>query len=117
MFGFMKNFREKNFLNYAHQYACKISSLQVRDKLLSYVDAITYKMLEISNSYKAQGYSFKLADETELIECCLELCLKNISSDEYYNYIGSNSNPCVVRTLPQIKQLAEKITWELFKEY
>ena len=44
MFGFMKNFREKNFLNYAHQYACKISSSQMREQLLSYADTITYKM-------------------------------------------------------------------------
>lgn len=68
--------REDAFYDYVDKYAAKIAPSCLVNDLRVYAKKVVEKMLSISKEYKKEGYDFKLADEMELIECSLELCLK-----------------------------------------
>ena len=106
--------REGAFYDYAVKYATKIAPPWLVNDLKIYAKKVVEKMLSISKEYKKEGYDFKLADETELIECSLELCLKEISIDDFYNYLGNVKTARIVNTPPHIACIAEKVVYELF---
>lgn len=106
--------REGAFYDYADKYATKIAPPWLVNDLKIYAKKVVEKMLSISKEYKKEGYDFKLADETELIECSLELCLKKISIDDFYNYLGNVKTARIVNTPPHIVCIAEKVVYELF---
>lgn len=106
--------REGAFYDYADKYAAKIAPPWLLNDLRVYAKKVVEKMLSISNEYKKEGYDFKLADEMELIECSLELCLKKISIDDFYNYLGNVKTARIVNTPAHIVCIAEKVVYELF---
>ena len=72
--------REGAFYDYANKYVTQIAPPWLVKELKPYANKVVKRMLDLSKMYKAEGIQFKLADEMELIECSLELCLKKISS-------------------------------------
>lgn len=105
--------REGTFYDYADKYAAKIAPPWLLNDLRVYAKKVVEKMLSISKEYKKEGYDFKLADEMELIECSLELCLKKISIDDFYNYLGNVKTARIVNTPAHIVCIAEKVVYEL----
>lgn len=106
--------REGAFYNHANKYVHKIAPPWLIKDLLPYANMVVEKMLNISKKYKNEGIEFKLADEMDLIECSIELCLKNISIDDYYNYIGNTKSPRIVNAPVNIRCIAEKLVYDLF---
>lgn len=106
--------REGAFYDYADKYAAKIAPPWLVKDLRVYAKKVAEKMLYISKEYKKEGYDFKLADEMELVECSLELCLKKISIDDFYNYLGNVKTARIVNTPAHIVCIAEKVVYELF---
>ena len=106
--------REDAFYEHANKYVKKIAPPWLVKDLKSYANRVVAKMLAISKDFKAKGIDFKLADEMDLIECSLELCLKQISMDDFYNYLGHVKNARVVNTPPRIVCMAELLIREFF---
>lgn len=109
-----KTLRKGAFYNHANKYAHKIAPPWLIDDLLPYANMVVEKMLNLSKEFKKEGIEFKLADEMDLIECSIELCLKNISIDGYYNYIGNAKSPRIVNAPVNVRCIAEKLVYDLF---
>lgn len=106
--------REGAFYDHANKYVAKIAPPWLVNDLKPYANKVVEKMLNLSKEFKAQGIDFKLADEMELIECSLELCLKKISIDDFYNYLGNVKTARVVNTPARIVSMAEMLIREFF---
>lgn len=106
--------REGAFYDYANKYVTQIAPPWLVKELKPYANKVVKRMLDLSKMYKAEGIQFKLADEMELIECSLELCLKKISSDDFYNYLGNVKTARIVNTPVHIRCMAEKLVYEFF---
>ena len=106
--------REGAFYDYANKYVTQIAPPWLIEDLKPYANKVVKRMLDLSKMYKSENIQFKLADEMELIECSLELCLKKISSEDFYNYLGNVKTARIVNTPVHIRCMAEKLIDEFF---